>query len=229
MRKPRSGTGVLHSSSLKPEFWCGSKLPVPLERSERCGPERCSGTFRTVAPAAARYVLSKNNFISNETPHQARHCIREKGKRPNHQTASPGSPFLCKVASEGTDTESKRSRQSKKCTPTRQLLAELPSFSLHPRHDSTWAMSFGQDGTNWPGHVPAAPARADGRKAWRAEVPAGEDEKEEGREAVAAVRDQLRLQSDSPVWGDWGTSWFMRSTSTSSRRGCWRFRTTQLP
>ena len=43
--------------------------------------------------------------------------------------------------------------------------------------------------TNWPGHVPAAPARADGRKAWRAEVPAGEDEKEEGREAVAAVRD----------------------------------------
>ena len=38
-------------------------------------------------------------------------------------------------------------------------------------------------------------------KAWRAEVPAGEDEKEEGREAVAAVRDQLRLQSDSPVWG----------------------------
>ena len=55
--------------------------------------------------------------------------------------------------------------------------------------------------TNWPGHVPAAPARADGRKAWRAEVPAGEDEKEEGREAVAAVRDQLRLQSDSPVWG----------------------------
>ena len=130
-----------------------------------------------MAPAAARYFLSKNNFISNETPHQARHCIREKGKRPNHQTASPGSPFLCKVASEGTDTESKRSRQSKKCTPTRQLLAELPSFSLHPaRHDSTWAMSFGQDGTNWPGHVPAAPARADGRKAWRAEVPAGEDE-----------------------------------------------------
>ena len=133
---------------------------------------------------------------------------------------------VCKVASEGKETESERSRQSKKCTPTRQLLAELPSFSLHPRHDSTWAMSFGQDGTNWPGHVPAAPARADGRKAWRAEVPAGEDEKEEGREAVAAVRDQLRLQSDSPVWG---TSWFMRSTSTSSRRGCWRFRTTQLP
>jgi hypothetical protein len=141
-----------------------------------------------------------------------------------HQTASPGSPFLCKVASEGTDTESKRSRQSKKCTPTRQLLAELPSFSLHPRHDSTWAMSFGQDGTNWPGHVPAAPARADGRKAWRAEVPAGEDEKEEGREAVAAVRDQLRLQSGLSCLGH-----FMRSTSTSSRRGCWRFRTTQLP
>ena len=159
------------------------------------------------------------------TPHQARHCTREKGKRPNHQTASPGSPFLCKVASEGTDTEPERSRQSKKCTPTRQLLAELPSFSLHPRHDSTWAMSFGQDGTNWQGHVPAAPARADGRKAWRAEVPAGEDEKEEGREAVEAVRDQLRLQSDSPVWG---TSWFMRSTSTSSRRGCWRFRTPRV-
>ena len=35
------------------------KLYVPPERSERCGPERCSGTFRTAAPAAAAYLLSK--------------------------------------------------------------------------------------------------------------------------------------------------------------------------
>ena len=129
--------------------------------------------------------------------------------------------FLCKVASEGTDTESERSRQSKKCTPTRQLLAELPSFSLHPRHDSTWAMTLKQGcggcrdrsefknrtDVLWPGPIGQDTSQLHrheqtaASKAWRAEVPAGEDEKEEGREAVAAVRDQLRLQSDSPVWG----------------------------
>ena len=141
-----------------------AKLPVPLERSERCGPERCSGTFRTVAPAAARYVLSKNNFISNETPHQARHCIREKGKRPNHQTASPGSPFLCKVASEGTDTEPESAREADKVKNAPRRGSSSPSC---PASASTRAMI--QHGpcplarTNWPGHVPAAPARADGR------------------------------------------------------------------
>ena len=45
---------------------------------------------------------------------------------------------------------------------------------------SSRAMSFGQDTSRLH-------PRADGRKAWRAEVPAGDDEKQKASEAVAAV------------------------------------------
>ena len=53
---------------------------------------------------------------------------------------------------------------------------------------SSRAMSFGQDTSRLH-------PRADGRKAWRAEVPAGDDEKQKASEAVAAVRQQLHLQT----------------------------------
>jgi hypothetical protein len=124
-----------------------AKLPVPLERSERCGPERCSGTFRTVAPAAARYVLHVRKINFQMKRRTRPDTVFEK--RESDQTTKllvrvvlfsarslPRAPTL---------NPSPREKPTKKCTPTRQLLAELPSFSLHPRHDSTWAMSFGQD------------------------------------------------------------------------------------
>ena len=34
-----------------------AKLSVPPERAERRGPERCSGTFRTAAPAIGHLVI----------------------------------------------------------------------------------------------------------------------------------------------------------------------------
>ena len=178
-----------------------------------------------MAPAAARYVLHVRKINFQMKRRTRPDTVFEK--RESDQTTKLLVRVVLFSARSLPRAKKLNPREADKVKNAPRRGSSSPSC---PASASTRAMI--QHGpcplarTNRPGHVPAAPARADGRKAWRAEVPAGEDEKEEGREAVAAVRDQLRLQSDSPVWG---TSWFMRSTSTSSRRGCWRFRTTQLP
>ena len=53
---------------------------------------------------------------------------------------------------------------------------------------SSRIMSFGQNTSQLH-------ARTDGRKRWRAEVPATDEDKEDGAEALAAVRERLQIGS----------------------------------
>ena len=194
----RLRAGVTAATALRP------KLPVPLERSERCGPERCSGTFRTVAPAAARYVLTKNKFISNETPHYAapgQTLYSRKGKATKPPTkllvrvvlfsarSLPRAPTLNPREADNVKNAPRRGSSSPSCPAS----ASTRAMIQHGPCPLARTGPIGQDTSQLHRHEQTAARLGVPRCA------AGEDEKEEGREAVAAVRDQLRLQSDSPV------------------------------